>query len=135
MLGRMTFRPIDSLLRMHPAGSAARAKAADSIRRARSMDTVGRRVLMGMRPSADSMPPFDGLLSAPGGILWVTENGVPGSDAGWSATAFASGGRLLGRVVGPGLGSPMAFSQDRVVVRVDDGKGDIRLVVYRFKAP
>jgi hypothetical protein len=135
MLRRVSFRPIDSVPGARSRDSVGRARAADSLRRRSALDSTGRRVLMAMRPTADSLPPFDALLSAPDGILWVTQNGVPGGGAPWSAIAFAPGGRLLGSVTGPGQGSPISFSRDRVVVRIDDGKNPVRLVVFRLQAP
>jgi hypothetical protein len=112
--------------------SARWVKFPDSLRLWRAADSVGRRLLMEMRPSEDSLPLFDALLSAPGGVLWVTENGVLGGGTPWSAVAFAPGGRLIGRVTGPGEGEPIAISADRVVVRIRDQKGGVRLRSYRL---
>lgn len=116
------------------ADSTRRRGNADSIRQRQINDSIGRRALMEKRPSEDSLPRLDALRQGAGGLLWVVRRGLPAGDP-WSALAIAPGGRLVGRLVGPGQGTPTAFSADRVLVHVQDDTGKSRMLVYRFHPP
>jgi hypothetical protein len=45
-------------------------------------------------------------------------------------TGFRQDGATIGRLQGAGKGQPVAFSNDRVVVRTTDADGVVALMVY-----
>jgi hypothetical protein len=83
-------------------------------------------------PFADSLPPYQGIFAAPGGILWVLDAIAP-SDTSWDATAFRRDGAIIGRLHLNHTGMPVAFGRDRVVVRTVDSDGVVSFEVYRFR--
>jgi hypothetical protein len=54
------------------------------------------------------------------------------TDTGWNATGFRQDGAIIGRLEWRGAGLPMAFMDDRVVLRVEDSDGVVSLRVHRM---
>ena len=82
-------------------------------------------------PFADSLPPYQNAFVTRGMTLWVVDAIAPGDD-GWSATAFRKDGGIVGRLRAPGPAVPLAFENDRVLVRTEDQNGVVSLKVYRM---
>jgi hypothetical protein len=83
-------------------------------------------------PFADSLAPYSRFFCTSDRTLWVVDAIAP-SDTGWSATAFRIDGAILGRLYVPGAGMPLAFANDRVVVRSEDADGNVYLKVYAIR--
>jgi hypothetical protein len=101
----------------------------------REVDPAEARRLAEIRPFADSLGAVGQLLPTRGGILWVVAVTIPDLEEPWSATALDHAGRIVGRIVGPGPGLPLAFEDDRVVVRTEDRYGVAELRIYRLVPP
>ncbi len=99
------------------------------------IDPAESRRLVEARPWADTLPAYYGLFPATSDMLWVASYPLPGAKEPWSATAFGSGGQLVGRIQGRSSGVPLAFGTDRVVVREEDEDGVARLRIYRLISP
>ena len=82
-------------------------------------------------PTADSLPPYSAFHVSPNKTLWVIDYMAP-DDSTWSATAFRQDGAIVGRLRAAGKGLPLAFGDDRVVIRSEDDDGDVSLVVRRI---
>ena len=95
------------------------------------VDPAETRRLIRAAPFADSLPPYEGLFVTPDHRLWVVDPIAP-TDAGWSATAFRADGAIVARLEVPERSHPMAFGNDRVVVRTEDTDGVVALKVYRI---
>ena len=80
-------------------------------------------------PSADSLPPYRQLFVTPNRTLWVVDGSVPDGKTG-AATAFRQDGAILGRLSWRDRGLPVAFADDRVVMRDTDEDGVVSLHVY-----
>jgi hypothetical protein len=79
-------------------------------------------------PFADTLPRFSRLITSGDGTLWAVDAIAP-FDSGWSATAFRGDGAIVGRLHVPGRSTPMAFSDDRVIVRNEDEDGVVAVHV------
>jgi hypothetical protein len=77
-------------------------------------------------PYPDSLPAFRDVSTTAGGIAWVRDITLA-TDTVWAYTAIAVDGRILGRLTGTGH-APVAFGDDRVVLRDEDSDG---LVTWR----
>lgn len=82
-------------------------------------------------PFADSLPPYAFMFVSPNKTLWVVD-GHSSIDGDWFATAFRTDGAILGRLHLKGKGIPIAFGDDRVVIRDEDRDGLVSLVVRRI---
>lgn len=82
-------------------------------------------------PYADSLPPFGSLFVSPDRTLWIVDAIAPG-DTAWSATAFRTDGAILGRLHAAGSARPVAFGNDRVLLRAEDSDGVVTLRVHRI---
>jgi len=82
-------------------------------------------------PFADSLPPYSNFFLAPNKTLWIVDYITP-IDNEWSATAFRADGALVGRLMVKGKGTPLAFGDDRVVIRSEDEDGVVSLTVRRI---
>jgi hypothetical protein len=82
-------------------------------------------------PFADSLPPYEGLFVSPNATLWVVDATAPG-DTSWSATAFRLDGAIVGRLQVGRAGRPVAYGNDRVVVREEDEDGVVSMKVFRI---
>ena len=67
-------------------------------------------------PFADSLPSIGEMFVASHEVLWVVD-AIVKDDSGWTAAGFRHDGSIVGRLRGA-VGRPMAFGDDRVVVRV-----------------
>jgi hypothetical protein len=81
---------------------------------------------------ADSLPSFALMFVTPGKTLWIVDAIAP-TDTGWNATGFRLDGAIIGRLHGSGKGMPVAFGDDRVVVRTQDADGVVGMSVYRYR--
>ena len=79
---------------------------------------------------ADSMPAFVGLFATDDRTLWILEP-LAAIDSVWSAVAFKDG-RFIARLVGPADAVPIAFGDDRVLVRKADDDGVVTLEIRRI---
>jgi hypothetical protein len=82
-------------------------------------------------PYVDSLPPYSAIFASSRGRLWVVDAVSPG-DSMWSATAFRADGAIVGRLRAFTKGLPIAFGDDRVVLRWVDEDGLVTLRVHRF---
>ena len=64
-----------------------------------------------------------------GGIAWVRDESLA-ADTTWAYTAVALDGRILGRLTATGH-APVAFGDDRVVLRDEDSEGIVTWRVMR----
>lgn len=92
-------------------------------------DVAGSRARYRDLPYPDSLPSFRDVKTTSGGIAWVRELKLAG-DTTWAYTAVALDGRILGRLTGSGRG-PVAFGDDRVVLRDEDSDGIVTWRVMR----
>ncbi len=83
-------------------------------------------------PFADSLPAYSGFFVSPAKTLWVADGMAP-SDTAWDATAIRADGALIGRLHVRGKARPMAFGDDRVVLRFEDEDGVVSLRTYRLR--
>ncbi len=83
-------------------------------------------------PYVDSLPPYGGLYVSSQGMLWILDPDAPG-DLEWNATAFRRDGAIVMRLHGPMQATPVAFGDDRVLLRAVDADGVVSLVVKRFR--
>ena len=105
---------------------------ADSLARRSGVDPEPRRQLARATPYADSLPPYDAVFVTPDRrTLWILDARLPG-DSSWAATGFRGDGAIVARIVATGVGRPVAFGDDRVVVRVEDADGVASLRVHRI---
>ncbi len=123
-----------------------RRKVTDAMRRAEIQRRLGwldeqeeptrfpeeARRLVEEAPSADSLPAFERLLVSPDRTLWVVHGQAP-EDTMWTATGFRLDGTVIGTVTGNGAGEPIAFGNDRVVVREVDASGIVALKAFRMQ--
>ncbi len=84
-------------------------------------------------PYADSLPSFSDVTISAGGIAWVKDAGLY-YDSTRTYTAVAQDGRILGRLSWYGM-SPLAFGDDRVVLKAEDGDGVVTFRVMRLHLP
>jgi len=82
-------------------------------------------------PYADSLPPYGGLFVSPDRTLWITDAVAPG-DTVWFATAFSLSGTIVGRLRVSGNTIPVAFGNDRVLLRAEDADGIVSLRLHRI---
>ncbi len=87
--------------------------------------------LISAEPIADSLPFIQGFSVTDDRTLWAVDAIAPG-DTGWDATAFRTDGAIIGRLHVRGNSTPIVFTNDRVVVRTEDGDGVISFMVYRI---
>lgn len=98
-------------------------------------DPIEAERLFRVAPIADSLAAWAGVLVAPNRTLWLLDPIVP-SDTGWTATALRRDGAIIGRLHGPGRAIPVAFGDDRVVLRSADADGVVMLAIHRIvRAP
>lgn len=95
-------------------------------RSTRPIDVAAERARYHAFPYPDSLPSFRDVKTTSGGIAWVRDVTLAG-DTTWAYTAVALDGRILGRLTGSGR-APVAFGDDRVVLRDEDSDG---LVTWR----
>ena len=107
------------LARLNAPGSERMVDRAESMRLAREA------------PFADSLPYFAELMTGSDGTLWAIDAIAP-SDTGWTATAFAKDGSILGRLTVQERSMPMSFGANQVIVRTANEDGVTMLKVYRF---
>ncbi len=78
------------------------------------------------------MPLIVGMHTTRDGTLWVLDNAAASGAEETVATAYRKDGAMLGRV-SLGVGAlPMAFGNDRVVLRVTDEDDLVALRVHRI---
>ncbi|MEP6833223.1 MAG: 6-bladed beta-propeller [Gemmatimonas sp.] len=82
-------------------------------------------------PVADSLPAYNQFFTTANGTLWVVDAVAP-KETGWTATAFRRDGAIIGRLIAKGKGTPLAFGDDRVVIRSEDNDGVVTLTVRRI---
>lgn len=121
-------RPVTSAMRRaHIAQQLQQLSSA----REKPIDPTESQRLIREGPFADSLPPYSALHSTPGGRLWVVDAIAPG-DTRWTATQFRYDGAILGRVSGEIGALPVAFGDDRVLLRAVDELGVVTLRVQRI---
>ncbi|MES2522301.1 MAG: hypothetical protein V4617_06370 [Gemmatimonadota bacterium] len=123
-------RPVTQAMR--DSSIALGLRRFDDPGRERMVDPEESRRLERSKPFADSMPPYGQWFVSPNNTLWVVDAIAPG-DIGGSATAFRQDGAILGRLRWTRPGTPVAFGNDRLVLREADDDGVISLGVYRIQ--
>lgn len=98
-------------------------------RATKPIDVAAQRAFYGALPYPDSLPSFRDVKTTSGAIAWVREVTLAG-DTTWAYTAVALDGRILGRLTGSGH-IPVAFGDDRVVLRDEDIDGIVTWRVMR----
>ncbi len=83
-------------------------------------------------PFADSLPVTAELFVTPDRTLWVLDGHTPG-ESSWTATGFRTDGAIVGRLRADRGGLPVAFGNDRVVLKSTDKDGVVKLATYRFR--
>lgn len=82
-------------------------------------------------PVADSLPAYGQFFTTPNKTLWVVDAVAPNATE-WTATAFRNDGAIVGRLHVLGEGVPLAFGNDRVVIRTEDADGVVTLTVRQI---
>jgi len=82
-------------------------------------------------PYPDSLPSFSSVITTPGGLAWVRDQRLS-ADTTWGYTAVSGDGKILGRLLGHGR-APIAFGEDRVVLREEDADGVVTWRVKRLR--
>ncbi len=87
------------------------------------------------QPIADTLPPHGEIHAASDGILWVLSPPT-WADTAWSALGFRHDGAIVARLRGSGdrTRRPIWFGPGRVVMRIVDGDGVVRLGVLRTRS-
>jgi hypothetical protein len=98
-------------------------------RATKPIDVAAERARYREFPYPDSLPSFRDVKTTSGGIAWVRDVTLAG-DTTWAYTAVALDGRILGRLTGSGH-VPVAFGDERVVLRAEDGDGIVTWRVMR----
>ena len=83
-------------------------------------------------PFADSLPVTSELFVAPDRTLWILD-GHPPRESSWNATGFRADGAIVGRLRADQGGLPVAFGNDRVVLKSTDKDGVVTLATYKFR--
>jgi hypothetical protein len=124
-------RPVTSAMRQ--AWIAEQLERMNATGGERMVDPEESKRLTREQPFADSLAPYGKFHVTDGEkTLWVVDI-VTSSDTGWRATAFRRDGAIIGRLtVTTGQSAPVAFTDDRVIVRTEDKDGLIALKVYRI---
>lgn len=94
-------------------------------------DTAEYERLIREAPYSDSLASFDEIYGSPSGVLWVVDGIAPG-DREWTATAFDSGGKLMGRLRGSTASTPIAFGIREVALMRIDAEGDKLIIIKRI---
>ena len=98
----------------------------------RLVDAAESRRIERDRPAADSLPPYGEWFVSPNRTLWVVD-GSEASETSGGATAFRQDGAIVGRLTWSRQGRPVAFGDDRVVMRAVDDDGVVSLRVLRIQ--
>jgi hypothetical protein len=87
------------------------------------------------QPIADTLPPHGELFVASDGILWVMTPAT-WADTAWSALGFRHDGAIVGRLSGRGdrTRRPIWFGPGRVMTRIVDEDGVVRVGVYQLRS-
>jgi hypothetical protein len=117
---------------MRDAQIAVELERFEGQRTERMVDPAESRRLIYDEPFVDSLPPYSGIFVTRGKTLWVVDAIAPG-DSSWSATAFRADGAIAGRLTVQGRSQPVAFTDDRVVVRSQDENGVVALQVFSIR--
>jgi hypothetical protein len=110
------------------------AAVAAALRRDPDADVAKARETAAAGGYADHLPAHEAVHVAPNEVLWIVDYRLPG-DSGWAATAFDTGGRILGRIVEPAGDPPVAFGDDRVAFRSEDDDGIATIMIRRLTFP
>lgn len=134
--GRLTARIAVDVRRRAVTAAMRRADVTERLRqlaeyRERPRDPRESQRLIRELRYADSLPPYSAIFASAGHMLWVVDAAAPG-DTAWSATAFRTDGAIMGRLTAPRMGGPVAFGDDRVVLRRTDADGVVTLSVHRI---
>ncbi len=88
------------------------------------------------QPVADSLPLVGRVYGSPSDLFWVAEAVWPGTTDTLRATAVSPTRGVVGRLIMPIHGTPVAFGSDRIIVReIDPETGLVALVAYRLTMP
>ncbi len=85
-----------------------------------------------LAPSADSMPIIVGLFTSPDGTLWVVDQAAASGTSGTMVTSYRRDGAMTGRLRLVDDAIPVAFGNDRMVLRVRDENDVVALHVHRL---
>jgi hypothetical protein len=113
---------------------ATRLRRFDDVRSEGMVDEAESKRLERAAPFVDSLPPYGSWFVAPNQTLWVLDYFAPG-DVMQAATGFRQDGAIVGRLTWRGTGIPVAFGNDRVVLRELDDDGVASFAMYRIQPP
>ncbi len=85
-----------------------------------------------LAPSADSMPIIVAMYTGPDGTLWVVDQAATSGKSGTMVTSYRRDGAMTGRLRLVDDATPVAFGNDRVVLRVRDENDVVALRVHRL---
>jgi hypothetical protein len=110
------------------------AAVATALRRDPEADVAKARETAAASGYADHLPAHEAVHVTPNQTLWIVDYRLPG-DSGWAATAFDTGGRILGRIIEPAGDPPVAFGDDRVAFRSEDDLGIVTITIRKLELP
>jgi hypothetical protein len=122
-------RPVTKAMRDSAIGSALRQL--EGAQMGAMVDPAESRRIEQVRPFADSLPPYGIWFVSLNQTLWVMDASAPGDTKG-AATAFRQDGAIIGRLTWSRPDEPVAFGDDRVVMRQADADGVVSLRVFRI---
>lgn len=91
----------------------------------------GSRRVVREAPYSDSLPAFSRLFPSTVHTLWVLD-GNTRFDKSWTATEFNRVGAIVRRLHGLGLSRPVAFADDKVLLRSVDQNGVVSFEMHRI---
>ncbi len=128
-------RPVtDSLKRQMLARRLAVIDAMRSEGGGETYSKSEQRARVQLTPSADSAPLIQGLFVTPNKMLWVLDDAAISDENQNMLTAYRQDGAMIGRLAIPRNAQPMAFGDDRVVLRVLDEDDVVALHVNRIRS-
>jgi hypothetical protein len=99
--------------------------------REQPIDPAESRRLIREMPFADSLPAFADIFVSPSGTMWLVDAHTTGAES-WRATAIRSDGAVLARLRAATEDQPVAFGDDRVLLRHVDTDGLVSLRMVRI---
>lgn len=126
-----TTRRVTQAMRDAEMNAAVKQFRAINGRGERMVDPRESERLVREAPFTDSLPSYWSFFMSPNKTLWVLDYISP-IDTAWTATAFRADGAIIGRLTVKGKSMPLAFGDDRVVIRSEDDDGVVSLTVRRI---
>ena len=100
---------------------------------AEGMDTAQAWAEVRSQPFADSLMHFRSVVTSSGALAWL-QSATRMSDSTWHYTAVRPNGQIVGVLRGDGR-APVALSDDRAILRMEDDDGFVTWQVHRLVIP